>query len=132
METNYHKGDEKMKRYARIFITAVLFLTVAGALNFFMIGPPYAAACGYGSSGGADYVPQRNDSAGYLAKKSAITQEQARDIVAGHVSRLNPDLEIGNINDAGSFFEAEILSRDNEVLQLLGVDKFSGRLMLLN
>lgn len=49
-----------------------------------------------------------------------------------HVKKLNPNLEVGRINDAGSFFEAEILSKDKEVVQLMGVDKESGRLMLIN
>jgi hypothetical protein len=52
--------------------------------------------------------------------------------VSRHVKRLNPDLEVGRLNDAGSFFEAEIISKDHEVIQLMGVDKESGRLMLIN
>ncbi len=121
-----------MKKHVRIFITTILFLFIAGTAAFFLTGPSIANACGYGSSGGKDYVPQRKDSTGYLAEKSAISPDQAREIVRNHISRLNPDLEVGNINDAGSFFEAEILSKDKEIIQLLGVDKFSGRLMLLN
>ncbi len=122
-----------MKKHLRILITAVLFLTLGGTAFFFLTGPPSANACGYGSSGGKDYVPQRQGGAdNYMAEKSAISPEQAREIVANHINKLNPDLKVGNINDAGSFFEAEILSKDKEIIQLLGVDKFSGRLMLLN
>ena len=36
------------------------------------------------------------------------------------------------LDDAGGFFEAEVLSKDKEILQVIGVDKFSGRMMLLN
>lgn len=121
-----------MKRKTRFFITTVLFLFIAGTAGFFLIGPSSAHACGYGSSGGQDYVPQQKGSTGDLAKKPAISSDQAREIVRNHINRLNPDLNVGNINDAGSFFEAEILSKDKEIIQLLGVDKFSGRLMLLN
>ena len=120
-----------MKRYGRILITAILFLAIAGGGSFFLIGPQNAEACGYGNSGGGDYVPQRRGFSGDTAK-SALTEDQAHEIVANHITRLNPDLEVGEIKDAGRFFEAEILSKDEEIIQLLGVDKFSGRLMLLD
>ena len=121
-----------MKTHARIMITAVIFLMSIGLGYSFFIGPNSASACGYGNSGGSDYVPQRRGSEGYTAERSAITLEQAQAIVARHIRKLNPDLQVGNINDAGGFFEAEILSRDREVVQLLGVDKYSGQLLLLN
>lgn len=60
------------------------------------------------------------------------SKEQAFDIVSNHIRKLKPDLRVGQINDAGNFYEAEILSTDNEVVQLIGVDKQSGRLMLIN
>jgi hypothetical protein len=91
-----------------------------------------AAACGWGRSGGSDYVPQRRDSGELLTQKSPVTQEQARDIVANYVKRLNPDLEIGKITDNGGFYQVEIIAESREVIQLLGVDKRSGRLILLN
>jgi hypothetical protein len=103
-----------------------------GTAGFFIILPQDVRACGYGMSGGNDYVPQqRRNSAGFLANKTALTPEQAREIVSSHVRKLNPDLVVGNVNDAGGFFEAEIVSKDKEVVQLLGIDKFSGRLMVL-
>jgi len=114
-------------------ITAFLFI-VAGMLFF---NPLNAVACGYGNSGGSDFVPQRqspswnNRIAGNQAG-TAIGQERAKDIVKSHVSRLNPDLAVGIVNDAGGFFEVEVINQNGEVLQLLGVDKYSGRLMLLN
>ena len=120
-----------MKKYKKFLFTAFLFITIAGTAGFFITLPQTANACGYGASGGNDYTPQRRNSTGYLANKTALTPEQAREIVSRHISRLNPNLEVGSVNDAGGFFEAEILSKDKEVVQLLGVDKFSGRLMLL-
>jgi hypothetical protein len=53
-------------------------------------------------------------------------------IVTSHVKRLNPGLKIGQIKDSGGFYEAEILSEDKEVVQLLGVDKYTGLLILRN
>ncbi|MCF6248361.1 MAG: hypothetical protein L3J69_13530 [Desulfobacula sp.] len=106
-----------------------LFFIVAGMLFF---NPLTVMACGYGNSGGSDFVPQRQNAYAGNQAAVAIDIEQARSIVENHVSRLNPDLAIGNINDAGGFFEVEIINGDNEVLQMLGVDKYSGRLMMLN
>jgi hypothetical protein len=122
-----------MKKHMGIIITAVLFLAVTIGANLPVIGVTNAGACGSGrSAGGGDYTPQRRGSAGYQAEQNALTVEQARDLVAYHVQKLNPDLTIGNVNDAGGFYEAEILSKDQEVLQLLGVDKFSGRVLMIN
>jgi hypothetical protein len=98
----------------------------------FVVGVNRAQACGWGTSGGSDYVPQRRDSTGLLASKPALNEEQARDIVTNYVKRLNPNLKIGPVKDNGGFYEAEILSEDNEVVQILGIDKRSGRLILLN
>ncbi len=122
-----------MKRHLRIILTGVFFLAVIGVgYSMFMV-PKHADACGYGSSGGQGYVPQqRGNSGGYFASKPSLTKEQAFDIVTNHVKKLNPNLRVGQINDAGNFFEAEILSEGNEVVQLMGVDKQSGRLMIIN
>jgi len=121
-----------MIKYKHFIITVVFFLSIIGTGHLFLIGPHYANACGYGRSGGADYVPQRNDSSGYLNNKPALTQEQAVEIVTKHISKLNPNLIVGKVNDAGSYFEAEILTKNKEIVQLLGVDKYTGRLMLLS
>ena len=121
-----------MKRSVKIIIAAFLILVVAGTGYTLFVGPNHAGACGVGAKGGESYVPQRRYPAGELAQRPSLTQEQASEILSRHVKRLNPDLEVGRINDAGSFFEAEIISKDNEVIQLMGVDKESGRLMLIN
>ena len=121
-----------MSRYLKSVITVGLIVAVMGLFLLPFGSSQSASACGYGTSGGGDYVPQRRGSSGYTARKSAITQEQARELVDRHIKKLNPALEVGNVNDAGGFFEAEVLSKDREILQVIGVDKFSGRMMLLN
>ncbi|MBC8246791.1 MAG: hypothetical protein H8E81_04325 [Deltaproteobacteria bacterium] len=121
-----------MKTNSKVLLTVALVVIFAGSIFFFSPGPHRADACGYGQSGGQDYVPQKRGGNAYSAQKSALTKEQVREIAAQHVQKLNPDLEVGNINDAGGFYEVEIISKDKEILQLLGVDKLSGRLMLLN
>jgi hypothetical protein len=120
-----------MQKYKNFIVTAILFIAMVGTAGFFITLPQDANACGYGTSGGNVYTPQRRSSSGYLAQKDALTPDQARGIVSSHIRKLNPDLEVGSVNDAGGFYEAEIISKDKEIVQLIGIDKFSGRLMLL-
>ena len=119
-----------MTRKIRTIIIGASILALTGMINF--VAVDIAGACGYGQSGGGDYVPQRRDSGELLANKSAVSEDQAREIVTSYVKRLNPDLEIGKIKDNGGFYEVEIVDEDQEIVQLLGVDKRSGRLILLN
>jgi len=122
-----------MKRHFKTILTGILFLTLIGVGYSMFVGPDHAGACGWGRQGGQDYVPERRGNpTGPFAARPSLTKEQAVDIVSSHIKRLNPNLKVGQINDAGSFFEAEVLSADNELVQLIGVDKVSGRLMLIN
>ena len=120
----------KTKRIGKSLVFGVVVLAIAVLTQFAWVG--IAAACGWGQSGGGDYVPQRRDNGGFLAQKSTVNEDQARNIVTSYVKRLNPDLEIGKVKDNGGFYEVEILSQGQEIVQLLGVDKRSGRLLLLN
>ena len=119
-----------MKRLTKPILTGSLILAIALMINF--VGSDIANACGWGQGGGQGYVPQRRDQNGYLAQKQPLTLTQARDIVTNYVKRLNPKLEVGKINDNGGFYEAEVINEGNEVIQLVGVDKQSGRLIVLN
>jgi hypothetical protein len=119
-----------MTKKIRTIILGASILALMGMINF--VAVDIASACGWGQSGGGGYVPQRRDSGGFLAKKSDVSKDQARDIVANYVKRLNPNLEIGKVKDNGGFYEVEIVDEGQEIVQLLGVDKLSGRLILLN
>jgi len=119
-----------MKKLSKTLVMGIAILSIAAMTQF--VWTDMAAACGWGQSGGGDYVPQRRDSSGFLARKSAVSEEQARDIVSGYVKKLNPNLEIGKVTDNGGFYEVEIVDAGNEIVQLLGVDKLSGRLIVLN
>ena len=119
-----------MIKIARLTKTIILLLTVTAVFSLAWVD--IASACGWGQGGGQGYVPQRRDQNGYLARKQPLTQEQARDVVANYVKRLNPKLEVGKITDNGSFYEAEVIGEGNEIIQLVGIDKQSGRLIILN
>ena len=119
-----------MLRIMKPIMTGSIILTMALLISF--VGIDIANACGWGQGGGQGYVPERRDQNGYLAQKQPLTLEQARDIVTNYVKRLNPKLEVGKINDNGGFYEAEVIGEGNNVIQLVGVDKQSGRLIVLN
>ena len=120
-----------MKKLSKALLMGIAILSITAITQF--VWTDIAAACGYnGQSGGSGYVPQRRDSEGFLARKSAVSQEQAKEIVSGYVKKLNPALEIGTVTDNGGFYEVEVVNGGNEIVQLLGVDKRSGRLILLN
>jgi hypothetical protein len=122
-----------MKKNFKKLVFGILSLAIFGFGFLMFTRHQQAEACGWGGSGGQGYAPQRRgNQMGPLASKPAVTQEQAFDIVFNHIRKLNPDLRVGQINDAGNFYEAEILSTDNEVVQLMGIDKQSGRLVLIN
>ena len=123
-----------MKKYSKKLVFGIAGLAIFSLGYVMFTGHTNANACGWGGSGGQGYAPQRGGAwqKGPMANAPTLTQEQAIEIISNHIRRLNPDLKVGRVNDAGSFFEAEILSTDNEVVQLMGVDKQSGRIMLIN
>jgi len=121
-----------MKRKVSSFIIGIFFLAIIGFALISFTGSDHANACGTGTPGGQDYVPQRRGPTGPLAQRPALTKEQAFEIVANHIKKLNPSLKVGQLNDAGSFYEAEILSENDELIQRMGVDKLSGRLMFIS
>ena len=52
--------------------------------------------------------------------------QDAREVVENYLkSTRNPNLEIGNITDAGDAFEAEIVTKDNSLVDKVLVDKSS-------
>ena len=134
-----------MKKHLKTIGVKILFLGLAGlALTLFIIpaqtmacGGGGSGSCGWGAQGGKDYVPQRRGSGGgWLGSRNyqsnrvpALTKEQARDILATHVSRLNPALKVGPVKDEGSFYMADILAEGKRVVDRLAVDKQSGRIM---
>ncbi len=120
-----------MTKLNKTLMFGAVVLAIVAMTQFFALD--FAAACGWGNnSGGEAYVPQRRDSQGFWAQKSAVSETQAREIATSYVKKLNPSLGIGKVTDSGGFYEVEILNESQEIVQLLGVDKLSGRLVVLN
>ena len=121
-----------MKRvFVGIAIVGILALGMLGFVNVPFLGLSHSSACSSGTAGGGDYVPQKRNQVDSYFNRPALTKAQAYDVLVNHVKKINPDLEIGEIKDGGSFYEAEILSADKEVVERLAVDKDSGQLRII-
>ena len=63
----------------------------------------------------------------YSQGKGALSKEDAGSIVKDYLaSTRNPNLKLGKIKDAGNAFEAEIVTKDNSLVDKVLVDKTSG------
>ena len=121
-----------MKTKMKTLLAAIGMFSIVGAAVVFVPYGQESIACGFRGAGGEGYAPQQRNS-GQFFRNSAITKEKAVEIVSRHIKRLNPDLRVGNVNDAGPVYEAEILSEnDNEILQVIGVYKQNGQLVVIN
>ena len=128
----FFAGGGKMKRYFMgIAIVGILTLGMMGFVTVPFLGLSHSIACNSGTPGGGDYVPQKRNQVESYFNRPALTKAQAYDVLVNHVKKTNPDLEIGEIKDSGSFYEAEILSADKEVVERLAVDKDSGQLRII-
>jgi len=123
-----------MKRFRGIIKASmvVLILIVGFSLTPIM-GSRNAGACGWGSSssGGGNYVPKRRSLSG-VPDTTYLTKEQAQEVLNSHVRSLNPDLKVGSITDNGSYYDAEIIAKNGEVVEHLTVDKESGGIVPSN
>jgi hypothetical protein len=65
----------------------------------------------------------------YLQNQKYLDRKNAERIFEDYLnSRHNPYLKLGKIKNEGSFFEADLLTRDNFLVDKLMVDKNTGRL----
>ena len=123
-----------------------------GRMGFGMMGPrgygdypncPYRGdESGYGMGPGM-VGPQmmgldrpRDTRPGWSARKyphqhqqrtEPLSEKDAREVVENYLkSTRNPNLKTGNITDAGDEFEAEIVTKDNSLVDKVLVDKSSG------
>jgi len=80
-----------------------------------MMGPGYP---GYGPY---QYGPQ------YQQPQEPLKEKDVKAIVENYLqSTRNPNLKLGKIKEKDNYFEAEILTKDNSLVDKIIVDRFSG------
>jgi hypothetical protein len=117
-----------MKRSATILI--VVLAAVAMGLIFLladgqaqmggggMMGPGY----GYGMGPGMMYGGY-----GYRQLEKPLQKKDAEQMFNNYVQSLyNPDLKVGKITEKDTYFEGEILAKDNKLVDTIFVDKNTG------
>jgi hypothetical protein len=74
---------------------------------------------GYGQQPGYQSDPQY--------KRSPLEKEEAKDMIHSQLRwSRNPNLKVGEIKDEGDFFEADVVTKDNSLVDKLRIDKDSG------
>jgi hypothetical protein len=76
-----------------------------------MMGPGYGDYCG----GGGPATSEQNP----------LTEKDTEAIVKDYIGR-NPNLKVGEIKDKGTYFEGEIVTKDNSLVTKLSIDKTTG------
>jgi hypothetical protein len=88
-----------------------------------MMGPGYG---GYGYMSGPGYGNYCwGNNSGAYGETPPLTEKDTEAILRNYIG-TNPNLKVGKIKDKGSFFEGEIVTKDNSLVAKLGVDKDSG------
>jgi len=80
-----------------------------------MMGP------GHGPGYGPQYGPR------YQQPQEPLEKKEVKGMLENYLqSTRNPNLKLGNIEDKGSYFEAEILTKDDSLADKIAVDKTTG------
>jgi hypothetical protein len=109
-----------------------LLIIVGSVFSFNHMGVmDEALACNTGTPGGGDFGPRARYQPTPSRSGEGVTQNQAYDILSDHISRLNPNLEVGKGIDAGTHYEFEVLVGGKRV-DRLAVDKSTGLIRLVN
>ncbi len=104
----------------RSFFTSVLILL---ALAFTFYGGEVRAQMGpgYGGQYGPQYGPQ------YQQPRKPMEENDAKAMLENYIqSSRNPNLKLGKIKEKDNYFEAEILTKENSLVDKILVDKFTG------
>ena len=119
-----------MSKWAVLLLS--LLIIVGSVFSFNHMGVmDEALACNTGTPGGGDFGPRARYQPTPSRTGEGVTQNQAYDILSDHISRLNPNLEVGKGIDAGTHYEFEVLVGGKRV-DRLAVDKSTGLIRLVN
>jgi hypothetical protein len=63
----------------------------------------------------------------YQQTQKPLEEKDAKEIVENYLRNMrNPNLKLGNMKDAGSAFEADIVTKDNSLVDKVLIDKSTG------
>jgi hypothetical protein len=102
-----------------------------GGYRGYDMGPGMMRYGGYPAGGmGSNMMgPSEENSLQRNQNRASIDKNRAERIFEDYLnSEHNPDLKLGKIKDEGSFFEADLVNRDNSLVSKLIVDKDTGHL----
>ena len=85
-----------------------------------MMGPGMMGP-GYGGQYGPQYGPQ------YQQPRKPMEEKDAKAMLENYIqSTRNPNLKLGKIKEKDNYFEAEILTKEDSLVDRILVDKFTG------
>jgi hypothetical protein len=119
-----------MGKWAVLLLSLLIIVGSVFSLNHMGVMDE-ALACNTGTPGGGDFGPRARYQPTPSRSAEGVTQNQAYDILSDHISRLNPNLEVGKGIDAGTHYEFEVLV-DGKRVDRLAVDKSTGLIRLVN
>jgi hypothetical protein len=94
-----------------------------------MMGPGYYGHMGGPGYGGYMMGPGYGDYCGgggpVTSEQKPITEKETESILRDYIGR-NPNLKVGEIKDKGTYFEGEIVTKDNSLVTRLTIDKNTG------
>ena len=63
----------------------------------------------------------------YQQPQKPLEEKDAKETLENYIKNMrNPNLKLGKIKDAGNTFEAEIVTKDNSLVDKIVVDKMTG------
>jgi hypothetical protein len=90
-----------------------------------MYGPGYGP--GYGMGPGMMYGPGYGGQYGYPNPQKPLDEKEVKPMLESYLkSARNPNLKLGKIQDKGNYFEADIVTKDNSLVDKIDVDKNTG------
>ena len=82
---------------------------------------------GYGGYGTGPGYGQQYQQPQYQQPQKPLEEKDAKEILENYIKNMrNPNLKLGKIKDAGTAFEAEIVTKDNSLVDKIMVDKATG------
>jgi hypothetical protein len=85
------------------------------------MGPWMMRHHGMGYGYGYGYGPQ------YREREKPLKEDEAKEMVENYLKNTrNPNLKLGKITEKGAYYEADIVTKDNSLVDKILVDKYSG------